>query len=316
MVDETELEQPSTAPVQNQDEQAQSSSADSETENELLSVVQSAITEDDVEETDSQSDEVEYDEEDETLEAVSDEDTEADESFEDVPFNKHPRFKQLIEERNEYKHGHQQFEQISNYLRENSLSAEEAADGFRIMALMKSKPEEAVIALQPYLQQLALATGQTLPDDIRAKVDDGYMDEETGRELAQVRAEKARQEAINDRLMSERDQAQGVNQLNILADAVTDWEERTRSSDPDYDLKADEIDDRVRVLVSERGRPQTVESAIELAKEAYAEVNERQKARFGNKRPMKTASGGKLGGTPVPEASSLMEAVQNALRTG
>ena len=86
---------------------------------------------------------------------------------------------------------------------------------------MKSKPEEAVIALQPYLQQLALATGQTLPDDIRSKVDDGYMDEETGRELAQVRAEKARQEAINDRLMSERDQAQGVNQLNILADAVT-----------------------------------------------------------------------------------------------
>ena len=97
---------------------------------------------------------------------------------------------------------------------------------------------------------------------------------------------------------------------------MTNWEERTRSSDPDYDLKADEIDDRVRVLVSERGRPQTVESAIELAKEAYAEVNERQKARFGNKRPMKTASGGKLGGTPVPEASSLMEAVQNALRTG
>ena len=43
MVDETELEQPSTAPVQNQDEQAQSSSADSETENELLSVVQSAV---------------------------------------------------------------------------------------------------------------------------------------------------------------------------------------------------------------------------------------------------------------------------------
>ena len=125
--------------------------------------------------------------------------------------------------------------------------------------------------MQPYLQQLALATGQTLPDDIRAK-SMTVIWTETGRELAQVRA--GRQEAINDRLVSERDQAQGVNQLNILADAVTNWEERTRSSDPDYDLKADEIDDRVRVLVSERGRPQTVESAIELAKEAYAEVNE------------------------------------------
>ena len=145
---------------------------------------------------------------------------------------------------------------------------------------MKSKPEEAVIALQPYLQQLALATGQTLPDDIRSKVDDGYMDEETGRELAQVRAEKARQEAINDRLMSERDQAQGVNQLNILADAVTNWEERTRSSDPDYDLKADEIDDRVRVLVSERGRPQTVDPAIELAKEAVCRSQRKAKGSF------------------------------------
>ena len=90
MVDETELEQPSTAPVQNQDEQAQSSSAESEPEEDLLSVVQSAITEDDVEETDSQSDEVEDEEDEESLEAADEYDEEADESFEDVPFNKHP----------------------------------------------------------------------------------------------------------------------------------------------------------------------------------------------------------------------------------
>ena len=241
---------------------------------------------------------------------------ESDESYEDVPFNKHPRFKKLIDERNEYKHGHEQYSQISGFLRENNLSAEEAATGFQIMSLIKNDPPEAIKALAPYLQELALATGQTLPDDIREKVDDGFLDEDSGRELAQARAEAQRQQQKNEQLLAQRDQAVGANQLNVLAEAVTDWEERTKASDPDYDLKADEIDDRVKVLISERGRPQTVDQAIELANEAHSLVTERYKARFANKRPIKTASGGKLGGTPVPEASSLMEAVQNALARG
>ena len=104
--------------------------------------------------------------------------------------------------KNEYKHGHEQFEQISNYLRENNLSAEEAADGFRIMSLIKKHPPEAIKALAPYLKELALATGQTLPDDIREKVDDGFLDEETGRELAQVGAEKAKAAAADERTVS------------------------------------------------------------------------------------------------------------------
>lgn len=317
MVDETELEQSSTVPVQNQDEQAQSSSAESEPEEDLLAVVQSAIVDGETEETDSQSEEVEEEEDEESLEAADEYDEEeSDESFEDVPFNKHPRFKKLIEERNEYKHGHEQYSQISGYLRENNLSAEEAATGFQIMSLIKNDPPEAIKALAPYLKELALATGQTLPDDIREKVDDGFLDEDSGRELAQARAEAQRQQQMNEQLVAQRDQAVGANQLNVLAEAVTDWEERTKASDPDYDLKADEIDDRVKVLISERGRPQTVDQAIELANEAHSSVTERYKARFANKKPIKTASGGKLGGTPVPEASSLMEAVQNALARG
>lgn len=316
MVDETELEQSSTVPVENKDEQAQSSSAESEPEEDLLSVVQSAIDKNETEETDSQSEEVEDEEEEQESYEATGEDDEPEESFEDVPFNKHPRFKKLIEERNEYKYGHEQYEQISGYLKENELSAQEAADGFRIMALMKHDPSAAVEALQPYLEELALATGQTLPDDIRSKVDDGFLDEDSGRELAQARAEAQRQQQRNEQLLTQRDQAQGTNQLNVLAEAVTDWEERTKASDPDYDLKVDEIDDRVKVLISERGRPQTVDEAITLANEAHSSVTERYKARFANKRPIKTASGGKLSGTPVPEANSLMEAVQNALAKG
>ena len=53
---------------------------------------------------------------------------------------------------------------------------------------------------------------------------------------------------------------------------------KTRQQDLDFDLKQDEIDDRVRVLVAERGRPETAEAAIAMANEAYETVNSRVQA--------------------------------------
>ena len=68
-------------------------------------------------------------------------------------------------------------------------------------------------------------------------------------------------------------QAQSAQHLEGLAQTVTSWEMKTRQQDPDFDLKQDEIDDRVRVLVAERGRPETAEAAIAMANEAYKTVN-------------------------------------------
>lgn len=307
-----ELDPSPDSEIENQDEQAQSSSAEGETEEDLLSVVKDAMQPSDDEESltseeDEGEDEGAYDS-DEL--AASDDD---DDSFEDVPFHKHPRFKEVINQRNQYRENAEQYEKITSFLSENDLSAEEAAQGFQIMAMMKKDPKAALDALSPFVQQLGLQAGVTMPDDIQRKVSDGYLDEDAGRELSRLRAEAARERQMRERMQGQQQQAQAREQLHSLAATVTDWEERTRASDPDYDLKQDEIDDRVRVLVTERGRPQTAEQAIAMAKEAYDSVNERYKARFGNKRPIRTASGGKLGGTPQAEPSSLMEAVQNAL---
>lgn len=298
---------------ENQDEQAQSSSAESETEEDLLSVVQDAMQPS--EDADSQSDE-EYEEEDEEGEYSDDElsaSSEDDESFDDVPFHKHPRFKEVIDQRNSFRDRAEQYDKITDFLNTNNLSAEEAAQGFQIMAMMKSDPKAALDALSPFVQQLGLQAGITMPDDIQSKVNDGYLDEDAARELSELRATAAREREMRQQVEGRQQQEQAKAHLHNLAATVTDWEERTRASDPDYDLKQDEIDDRVRVLVTERGRPTTPEQAIAMAKEAYESVNERYKARFGNKRQIRTASGGKLGGTPQAEPTSLMEAVQNAL---
>ena len=139
---------------ENQDEQAQSSSAESETEEDLLSVVQDAMQMS--EEADSQSDE-EYEEEDEEGEYSDDElsaSSEDDESFDDVPFHKHPRFKEVIDQRNSFRDRAEQYDKITDFLDTNNLSAEEAAQGFQIMAMMKSDPKAALDALNPFVQQL------------------------------------------------------------------------------------------------------------------------------------------------------------------
>ena len=300
------------------EQEAPTSSADSETEEDLLSVVQSAIESDENEEAESQSVEVEegdFDEEEaDPLQASEDEDDDGEVPDRGpVPYD---RFQKVISQKNEFKEGHRQYQQITNYLAENNINSEEASTGLQIMALMKNDPQRALEALTPYMETLRQLTGDTMPDDIRTRVDDGYMDEDAGKELARARAEANRLRQTNERVQEQQVQAQSAQHLEGLAQTVTAWEMKARQQDPDFDLKQDEIDDRVRVLVAERGRPDTAEAAIAMANEAYKTVNDRFKQRTVTRRPMRTASGGKLGGTPTPEPNSLLEAVQNAMAQG
>ena len=323
MVDEPkELDSSSDSQTQDEldlavDQEAHTSSADSETEEDLLSVVQSAMEVEEPEEAESQSEIEEVEGEDdgdaELLEASNDVENDNVSEKGPVPYK---RFQEVIAEKNEFKHGADQFNKITNYLSHNNINADEAETGLQIMALMKNDPAKALEALTPFVNTLREMTGEVLPDDIRNKVDDGFMDEDAARELSRARAEADNQKRINERVLTQQNNAQSEQHRDHLARTVTAWEDHTRQNDPDYDLKQDEIDDRVRVLVSERGRPNTEEDAISLANEAYESVNQRFKARMGTKRAMRTASGGKLGGTPVAEPKSLLEAVQNAMTAG
>ena len=314
MVDETAVLETSTD-TQEADVTAPSSSVESETEADLLAVVQDAmqITDD----TDSQSDE-QVTEEGVEAAPIEDEPSEPedDETFNDVPFNEHPRFKKLITERNAYKEDATQYGKITGFLDQNNVTAEEAAQGLQIMALMKQDPAKALEALQPYVKSLSEVTGTTMPDDIQARVNDGYLDEDAGKELARSRGEVARERQMREQVEQRQIQQEQAQSVGQVVSAVTDWETRTRQSDPDYELKQDEMDDRVKVLVAEKGRPQSADAALAMARQAYDEVNARYSQKFQNKRPIKTASGGKLSGTPTPEPQSLMEAVQSALAQG
>ena len=297
-----------------------------ETETSLMDVVQDAMPkeEEEVAEAEETTSE-EIKSETEVEEPIVDPD-----DWSDVPCNKHPRFRKLIAEKNELKRLSEQYQgdsvqygKIADFIAENNLTAEDAAEGFRLMAQLRNDPEEAYNLLQGHLNTVSELTGRTLPEDIQGKLDDGYLDEAAAKELSQARASVQREQSLRE---ASQKQAQVVEkqtrqnkaqaQLQHLQNVVKDWEATTKNSDPDFSLKQAEINDRVAALVNERGRPVTSQEALGIANDAYATVNERYKSRIPSRQPIRTSTGGKLGGTPKAAPATMREAIAQALQTG
>jgi hypothetical protein len=306
-------------------EESQTSSDEGEPKEDLLSVLEDAVKPKEAVEpegADTESPAVEEENEvraDDVEDAaeVSDDSQESDD-FDDVPFNKHPRFRQLIRERKEFKsqvEGLQdkagQFDRVVDFMEQNNLSAEEMSEGIRIMALMKHDPAGAVDALKPHMDLLGKYTGEVLPEDIQHKLDEGYVDEGTAAELAKARAQVELANARQEQAQAYKSQAS----TRTIVDAVESWTEKTKSTDPDFSLKEKYIEDRVRSFVASRGQPRNAEEGIAMAKEAYDSVTtELRKFAGDQKRPVQPVGGGKVSGTPVPEPKSLIEAMQASVR--
>ena len=311
----TDTEQSEDVAVDTNQQETQSSSVESEKETEetLLSVVQDAL------EPEKEEPEVSDEVASQATEEIKEEVVEASEETkveteEDVPFNKHPRFQQLIKERNEYKEDATQQRNIQKFMRENSLTPDEAAQGFRIMALLKNNPMQAYNELKPIYENIAQLSGKVIPDDIQSKVNDGYMDEDAASELAQLRA-KANHNENRVKQLNQSQQQQAQRQYaNSIANVASSWEQKTKQQDPDYDLKAEMLSDRVSVLVNQKGSPKTPDQAIQVMNEAYSDVNKRFERLTPVKKPINAPSGQKLSGSPMSEPQSMMEAVEQALR--
>jgi len=248
------------------------------------------------------------------------EETPKSEDYKDVPFNKHPRFRSLVAEKNELKettaklqNDSEQYAKITNFIEKNNLTAKDSVEGFKIMAAIRNNPDHAYKMLAHHLGNMSKVTGRSIPKDIQAKVDDGFLDEDAARELSQTRAKLARVQ--NQRKVDHAKNAKqhSAQQSDMLTNSLQTWGETTLAKDVDFSLKQEEFNDRVVALVNERGQPQTQADVLGLVEDAYATVNERFKARQPQPSAMKTATGGKLSGTPVAEPVSLRDAITQSL---
>lgn len=236
-----------------------------------------------------------------------------------VPFHEHPRWKEVLaernkarEERDEFRQKAEEVDQIHAFMQSQNLTPEEVAEGYQIMAAIKNDPAAAYERLQQVFKQVSLASGKALPDDLQQKVDDGLVDEDTAYELAQKRAQGSMTQA---QLRSQQERMQREShetQRREIARAVSDWENGVKNRDPEYGKKQKLVERTARALMAER-QPGTVQEALDLVQEAYKTVNEDLK-QFRPAKPPVNAPLGSGQSSATKKASVAPKSMEEAIR--
>lgn len=238
-----------------------------------------------------------------------------------LPFHEHPRWKEVLAERDGYKPDAQSFREIRGFMQTHGLTGDEVTEGFDIMAKLKSGTPENLAEVREYFNsRLAFlddALGNVLPEDLRKRVETGEIDEAAATELAKSRASekllKAQAEARETRDAEAEASSAAVANAQACATAVDKWEQATRKADPDYAKKAELVETTCRAIVQETGKPpRNPAEAVDLAKKAYERVDNAFKAAIPAPRPVKQTPRGSSA-TVVDQPKTLREAVRAAL---
>jgi hypothetical protein len=246
----------------------------------------------DGEDSDSDDDQNEDDEdaEDQSDEAVDEggEDTADGKDDKPEPFHKHPRWKEMVRERDSFKDRAeslepraQEYDKITTFMNQNELSVQEVADGLQVVAMMKNDPARAREVLAKRMEGLDQFAGYRLPEDLQTEVNEGVISEDRAQELARLRNEKDFvSERASRRERENQETRQHENARQIIEGqqaALRSWEADVQKTDPDYKRIQRFVTKELRLLVQQEP-PRTNEQAVELAKKAYKTVKDELKA--------------------------------------
>lgn len=238
----------------------------------------------------------------------------------DLPFHNHPRWKAMIAERESLKPAAEQYGKITQFMKTNGLTPQEMAEGMTVMALMKTNPAAAYQQLQGYVNNLARFTGDVLPPELKAKVDEGLTDPETAKRLAQLEAERefsyARQLEEQQRIQAEQEavaRQMAADNSNQMVAAVMRWEQAERAKDPDWAQKYEMVQDRVKALLAMQPA-RNPSDAIQIAQRALADVNARLRPLAGRTMPLRTPASSLSSVSTTPAPRSLADLVRMGLQ--
>lgn len=257
----------------------------------------------------------------------ADEEGEDDDGKDVTPDQKIPydRFQKVVRqknkfrtERDEYKTGHENFQAIQSFRERNNLSDQDVVQSLKIAAAINNDPARALEALTPIVDQLRLLVGETLPEDLQARVDQGELSEADAKVLAKTQNENRRlqqqQEQIQRARETEQQQTEQQQFRQGLALAASQKERELAGSDPDFEKKLPFVQSELQALMF-RKPAQTPEAAAALVQEAYDNVSKRlstlQRRPPVSKGPSSTGQGGTSTSSPQPK--SMLDAMMNAV---
>lgn len=238
----------------------------------------------------------------------------AQKAAEKVPFHNHPRWKEMVSERDALKPKAEQYEKITTFMKQNALSEQEMVEGFNIMAMMKQKPADAYKALRGYVDQLAPLAGEVLPEDLKKRVDEGFDSEESAKELARLRAEREFSANREKETQARLEQERAAEYQRSLVTAVESWERECEAKDPDWSKKYNLVSDRVRVLLASE-RPANPSHAVELARRALNDVNASLSSVAGRNTPLRAPTSSMSSASTRPAPRSLLDVVRLGLNS-
>lgn len=194
------------------------------------------------------------------------------ENYSDVPFAKHPRFQELLRKVKANENDAMQYRNVQTFMDNNGISAEEAAEGFQIMALMRSNPAAAWEMLKPYAQNLAIAAGEVLPQELIARVQAGEMSQAAALEYSRTQAKLKSVETHQSFREQQEQRFREQQQASSLRDAAARWEAERRARDPNFEAKLEPIMKEAYFLQRTEGMPTTAQGVEDQLKRAYAKV--------------------------------------------
>lgn len=195
-----------------------------------------------------------------------------DEGYTDVPFHKHPRFQHLLRKAKTHEQDATRYRNVETFLNNNGLGSEEAADALVIAGLLKSNPVEAWKRLKPVVQNLLVAAGELVPDDLTPRVQSGEISREAAIEIARARAQAdstQRQMTFAQRQQQERE---AHAQAAAVQNAAVSWEAERRAKDPNFEAKTKLLRAEVIDLQRSEGVPNTPEGVRAQLDRAYKAV--------------------------------------------
>lgn len=256
-------------------------------------------------------------------EKLADEQRPKPEDDKNLPFHNHPRWKEVVGERDALKDrvtklepDAEQYGKITSFMTEHQLSADEVGDGFVVMAMIKAGDPRALERLDTLRAKVAAAVGEVIPDDLKAKVDAGALTEDAAKEVSRARAATARATADTTRAREAANrttqQANETALVNDLMAATDEWAAKTASKDPDFAKKSQAITRFAQALMHTHGRPKNKADVAKLMEGAYAEVNKTFVSVMSAKEPIKPVTNANSSTSVKAVPKTLAEAVRLA----
>ena len=236
-----------------------------------------------------------------------------DENYSDVPFHKHPRFQQVLGRMKGAEADAVRYRNVESFMEEHGLAADEAAEALMVAGLAKVNPAEAWKRMKSWVQQVLVAAGETLPEDLQKRVEAGELSNEAAQEVSRARATVQSVEARQTLEQRRTETRQETERRTAITGAAASWEQDRRAKDPNFNAKFVSLQKEVAFLQLSEGKPNNPDGVKDQLNRAYKAVNEqiRAAAPVPRQRPAVTPiRSGEVAGNARPESVSTLDVIR------